>query len=228
MAIDLRTRLFANHDLRDEVKRLAEAGTIRWSDEPFKLKSGIYSRIYVFGREDVTENPSLGRCLGHEIVRAAQEHLQSMLRGRELCAIGIPTAGTPHAAAASLGGSCAYRNMREAKKTHGAHSTWVNGLPDFERHVYFTIDNVITDGQSKLEAIEHLLEDGYRAYSMLHLTLVDRQQGGLERLQKLGHTAQAVFNLLDLVWAFGELRLWDKDRVKAVEDESVAHRALAS
>ena len=227
MAIDLRARLSANHDLREEVTMLAKAGTVRWSDKPFKLKSSINSRVYVFGRDDVTDNPSLGRCVGHEIVRAAQEYLQSDAGGRQICAIGIPTAGTAFAAAASLWGNCSYRIMRESKKAYGAHQTWVNGRPDLNRHVYFTVDNVITDGASKLEAIEHLIEDGYPAPEMLHLTFIDRQQGGLEKLRAQGYRAEAVFNLLDLVWAFGELGLWDKDRVKAVEDEIEAHRSLA-
>jgi orotate phosphoribosyltransferase len=117
--------------------------------------------------------------------------------------------------------------MREAKKEYGAHRSWVNGPPDPSKQVYFTIDNVVTDAASKFEAIERLAEDGYPVQEMLHLTLIDRQQSGLQRLQAAGYRAEAVFNLLDLIWAFGELRLWDRGRIDAVEDEIAAHNTQA-
>jgi uridine monophosphate synthetase len=220
MALDLKLRLANDSSLRSVVERLAKAGTVTWGG--VILKSDIDSQVYVFGREDITDAPQFGRQLGSVIAHFALDQLDPPA-GQNVCAIGIPTAGTALAAAASLSGSLiSYRIMREAKKDYGAHRNWVNGTYNPES-LYFTIDNVITDGASKLEAIGRLEEDGYPAKAMLHLSLIDRQQGGIQNLRDAGYRAEAIFNLLDLAWAFGELGLWNKERVHAVEDEIEAH-----
>jgi len=228
MPIDIRSELKTNHELRATLRHMSEAGTIQWSDTPFTLKSGIESHVYVFGREDVTDNTILGGFLGTQIARVALQAHQPSIGRKKLCAIGIPTAGTALAASvAFVNNSFCYRIMREAKKEHGAHRSWVNGKPDLEHHQYFTIDNVITDGKSKFEVMPRLEEDEYPASEMLHLTLIDREQGGLQRLRAAGYHAESVFTLLDVVWAFGELGFWTLDQVRKVEDEIAAHQINA-
>lgn len=229
--IDIRTRWKHDHALQNVIRELCEAGVVKWSNTPFTLKSGIKSHIYVFGREDLTDTPRLGRALGRLLANTVGDHLYlGNDRLKPLCAIGIPTAGTAFAAAMSYSPSryeIAYRIMREAQKEYGAHKkTWVNGRAE-ESVEYFTIDNVITDGTSKLEAIEHLEEDGYPARSMTHVTFIDRQQGGMERLVGQGYRAVKLFDLSDLLWAFSALNLWTNEQLDAFEQEIERHRQEA-
>lgn len=214
------------------LRAMHNAGFVRRSDEPFILKSGIPSHVYVFGREDLTESPPLMSLVGTKI---CQLLLNQPCTGQRHCLIGIPVAGGVLAVAGALmsneSADCGYygpdvdcRTMREVKKGHGAHQTWVTGKPDLERHTYWLIDNVATDGQSKIEAAAKLAEDGYPARPPL-LIWIDRQQGAVKRLQAAGFERIVVaYNLLDIAYAYGELGLWPKSTVKAVEGEIAAHQ----
>lgn len=120
-----------------------------------------------------------------------------------------------------------HRVMKESLKEHGAHPKWVNGDPRPDFHTYWTVDNVVTDGKSKFEASERLRESGYPVEEMPSLVFVDRQQGGIQNMEKAGFKRIVVaYKLLDLTFAFGELNLWLKSAVKAVEEEVKAHQLL--
>lgn len=219
----------------DLVKAMATYGFIRYSATPFKLKSGILSHVYVFGREDLTDHPDLVALVGKKI---ASSVWQSRMENKQPCLIGLPMAGlvlAQAAAAASLDHRrrgdlplICHRVMRQQLKQHGANQTWVDGKPDHDRHEYWLIDNVATDGATKIEAIPKLEQEGYRPHEMPALIFVDRQQGAKTRLLQAGFPAVvSCFNLLDLTYAMGELGEWPKDTVKAVEDEIQQHQQLS-
>lgn len=227
-------RTFNTDDL-EILKLMAEYGFIRYSHTPFTLKSGIKSHVYVFGREDLTDHTDLEWLIGRRI---ALEVMRIFGRGPHPgspCLIGIPTAGTALAQAAAMvayadnilvapGKRICHRIMREGKKEHGVHHKWVNGDPS-EFHTYWTVDNVVTDGQSKFEAAEKLEESGYPSKEMPSLILVDRQQGGIKRMEDAGFTRiYVIYNLLDICFALGELGLWPKQVVAQVEEEIKAHQ----
>ena len=215
---------------------MAEYGFVRYSEEPFKLKSGILSHVYVFGREDLTDHPELEWSLGKKIAQAVVQHHQP--DDRLPCLIGIPTAGTALAQAAAMvswkeriltpdGHWLCHRIMREALKEHGAHRKWVNGDPS-DLYTFWTVDNVVTDGASKFEAAEKLLESGYPVTEMPSFILVDRQQGGVKRMVERGFPRiVVVYRLLDITFALGELGFWPKDLVGKVEEEIRAHQFAA-
>ena len=48
-------REFYQRDL-DLVRQMARYGFLRYEEEPFRLRSGIESHVYVYGREDLTDN----------------------------------------------------------------------------------------------------------------------------------------------------------------------------
>ena len=225
-------RIFDTDDL-ELLSMMVRYGFIRRSDQPFKLKSEIFSKVYVFGREDVTDYPNLEWQLGLRIAQIVQEN--SQYDDKQPCLIGIPTAGTALAQAASMvsfknkiivnGKFICHRIMREKLKKHGAHKEWVNGNPKPNRHTYWTIDNVVTNADSKFEANDRLSKNGYPVETMPSFILVDRQQGGVEKMKKAGFKRIIVaYYLLDLTFAFGEIGLWPKDTVKAVEEEIKAHQ----
>ncbi len=228
--------VFGKDDL-ELLRLMVDHGFIQRRDVPFKLKSGVMSHVYVFGREDITDNPYLEWLIGIKIARLVEEHSLSV--DKQPCLIGIPTAGTPLAQAAAMvsyaeqirtggrGSIICHRIMKEALKEHGAHPKWVNGDPRPDVHTYWTVDNVVTDGKSKFEANDRLRESGYPVDGMPNLVFVDRQQGGIQNMEKAGFKRIVVaYKLLDLTFAFGELNLWPKSAVKAVEEEIKAHQLL--
>lgn len=208
-------------------------GSVKYSEDGFILKSGIRSNVYVVMRGDVTDNPNLGVALGHKLAETVVANHQD--GDKAPCLIGIPTAATGLAAAASLvaemetvrspAGPISYRVMREAEKSHGAGATnWVNGAYDSD-HTFWLVDNVVTDCGSKIEARDKLIQSGYPGFEMPSLIAVDRQQGGIERMKNAGFKRiVVVYNLLDITYAMGELDLWPKAAVKSVEEEIAAHQ----
>jgi orotate phosphoribosyltransferase len=226
-------RVFTELDLTI-FRLMVECGFIKQQKEPVTLKSGIPSHVYVFGREDITDHPDLEWLIGRKIALVVQEN--SSPTGGQPCLIGIPTAGTAIAQAASMvsyaekifinGHYICHRVMKEALKSHGTHPAWVNGSPQ-PSHDYWDVDNVVTDGASKIETRKRLAESGYPVQQMRSLIFVDRQQGGVQLMEKQGITGiVVVYYLLDLTFAFGELGFWPKEMVKAVEEEIKAHQLL--
>lgn len=222
---------YNDQDLRI-VRRMAEVGFLAYSEEPFILKSGIPSHIYVSGRDDLTTNPDLLWTIGRKIAKTVQRLSDSK---RTPVLIGIPFAGQPLASAGSL---VSYRDsllakngmpigcklMRAERKTHGAHTTWVDGgCRRDDLHVL--LDNVMTNGQSKLEARQRLREDGLSEGAEL-VVLVDRQQGGMQRVLGEFSRVTVLYHLLDLTFALGELDYWPKSLVGAVEEEIRGHQFL--
>jgi len=219
---------------------MAEYKFVSYSNKPFTLKSGIESRVYVFGREDLTDNTELEWEVGLKVAKLVYTTHADVDENKRQILIGIPTAGNAIAQAGAMASMqiqlrrdpgtwtsnpIGHRIMREQLKQHGAHHTWVNGKPNLEEHRYWMVDNVATDGQSKFEAAEKLEADGYPAKLMPCLIWIDRQQGAVERLKNGGFANVIVaFNLLDITFAFGELEMWPKSAVAAVEEEIKAHQ----
>lgn len=171
----------------DVIRLMHNVGFVRYSEKPIRLKSGIESFVYVFGREDLTDSPAMMRYAGTKICGLLVEN--QSLDETDICLIGIPTAGTVLAiAAAMVSGYTSKpfgcRIMREVKKGHGAHQQWINGEPD-AKHTYWLVDNVATNGDSKIEAAEKLAEDGYPRRPPV-LIWIDRQQGAVKRLEQAG------------------------------------------
>ncbi len=208
--------------------RLCELGFIRWRDEPFSLQSGIRSNVYVSGREELTEHPECLAAIGGEIGTAVWEHCRARGITQAPCLIGIPTAGTALAAAASLTSarSLPFMVMRPVRETHGANQRWVDGAPRPDRF-YFTVDNTITGGSSKLETAKRLCEDGFIPERMAHLVLVDRQYGGAETLNRHGMELISLFTLLDLAYAAKKFGFWASNQLCAVEKEIEQHSVIA-
>jgi len=219
------------------MKMMAKYDFIRYQEKPFLLKSGVESHVYVYGREDITDNMGFEISVGAKIRNVIWQAMQEMNDNRRPCLIGIPTAGTPLAQAAALASWLVVRNedspelichrvMREALKHHGPHRTWVNGRPDPDKHCYWLVDNVATNGESKLEAAKKFALDGYPLKAQTPVMIfVDRQQGAVKRLLQEGFKrVEVVYNLLDITFALSELGLWPKKVVRKVEEEIHAHQ----
>ncbi|HEV8666538.1 MAG TPA: hypothetical protein VN665_01665 [Candidatus Paceibacterota bacterium] len=214
---------------------LYETKSVTREEEPVTLKSGRRSNFYVHLRADLTDHPKVLGKLGYKVAKMVRNTPMPSL-GRP-CLIGIPTAGTAIAQAASFvdtfmgsrnGPSIFFRTMRSVKKNHGKNQTWVDGVIDLESHAYGTIENVTTTSGSLIENIGRLEEDGYPARSdMHHFIVVDRQQGAAKGLQEAGiKHVHVLFTLHDIIAAFAHLQLgeWNQSHCIEIEEECRLHR----
>ena len=163
------------------LRRLYEIGTMRFGD--FTLKSGIKSPFYIDLRvvicfPDVLRR--IGVLMAAEVSRCAGDRIA-----------GIPYAGLPLAVAASLEGNLPLIYPRKEEKGYGTRRR-IEGIYEPGDRVVL-IDDIITDGASKLEAIAPLEEAGLIVKDLV--ILVDREQGGRELLAGRGYTLHAVLTI---------------------------------
>jgi orotate phosphoribosyltransferase len=230
--------LFSDWD--EQILRLMHrSGFIEYSENPFTLKSGVQSNVYVHGRGDFTGDPQLEWSVGERI--AEQIHIHTKPEDGRVCLVGLPTAGTPFAQAAAMVAfkrgitpnrqAMIHQLMKEKPKNYGANTGWFNGKPSPDQ-IYWRIDNVATNGATKIELEDRFAADGYPTVhdnpdkAPVYIW-IDRQQGAIKRLREAGYTRIEVgYNLLDITFAYGAMGLWPKSAVKAVEEEIKAHQAL--
>jgi orotate phosphoribosyltransferase len=89
--------------------------------------------------------------------------------------------------------------VRKAAKSHGTGQRIEGGLPPGARCL--VVEDSMTSGASALEAVSVLREAGYSVAGVL--TLVDREQGGRERITGAGLPFLAVFTAAELLEAAG-------------------------
>ena len=191
-----------------EIEELAlalhEAGCVQFGQ--FKLKSGLISPIYVDLRLLVSR-PRLLRRVGEVLAERARAFQFDALAA-------IPYAALPIGVAVSLELDVPLVYPRKEVKDYGAERS-VEGA--FERgQTVLLIDDLITKGHSKLEAIAPLEAAGLKVKDIL--VLVDREQGGVEELDAHGyavHTVLTLAQILDVLVGAGKLTAARHDQVKS-------------
>ncbi len=177
-------------------KRLIEllcTRSFKYSKEPiFKLASGAMSQFYV-NCKPVTLDPEGMYLVGHLMFDA--------IRDSDCTGVGGLTFGAdPIAVATSFASYLEKKplkafSIRKEQKDHGVIK-WVEGeMSEGEKVVI--IDDVVTTGGSTIKAIERARAQGLDVIQVV--TLVDRQEGGIEKITQHVENVSAIITRDDLM-----------------------------
>jgi uridine monophosphate synthetase len=195
---------------RDQlILTLLDIGCVKFGQ--FILASGLQSPIYIDLRPLVSY-PNVLRNIARAYV-----HLLHRLTFDRLAA--IPYAALPIGTAVSLESGYPLIYPRKEVKAYGTRRAVEGEFHKGERVV--VLDDVITSGASKLQAIAPLEELGLLAEDVV--VLIDRGQGGREYLEERGYRLHAVFSLgemLDVLAQHGRISTAQRDGVRAFLTES--------
>jgi len=171
--------------------RLFSAGCIKFGQ--FKLKSGIMSPVYVDFRVLVSEP---------ELLKLVAKHLAKKLDGIEFDRIAaLPYAGLPIGVAVSMETGKPMIYPRKEAKDYGTARLIEGRFQPGEKALI--IDDVITDGGAKLEAVKPLEEAGLVVKDVV--IILDREQGGRKILADAGYTLHSVMTLTEALDALVRL-----------------------
>lgn len=163
----------------------------------FTLKSGIISPFYIDLRE-VQSYPST--------YRAVTDAYAEMLAGvdESVFLAGVPEAGTPLASMVAYKLGRRMVQPRKVVKDHGTKSSVEGAYQPGDKVIL--IDDLITKGDSKLEAIDQVKSAGLEIEGFL--VLIDREQDGLDLVRSAGYSIEAATTITALVTA-----LHDQDKI---------------
>jgi len=201
---------------------LIKNNAIKFGD--YILSSGKRSPYYIDLRQTISSPitmdwiaNSLNRIILNEI---GKERIDKIL--------GVPTAGVPFATVVSqkLGIPLIY--YRQARKEHGVRKK-IEGILDRNDRVLI-VDDLITTGESVIEAAEVVREQGGVVNELV--VLLDREQGGPENLRKARIEPHVLFKISDAMTWLHSVGLISKEIYetlkKYIEEESIAVKASST
>ena len=183
---------------------LFETGCIQFG--AFTLKSGLSSPIYVDLRLLVSHPPVL-----RQVARAMARTARWLAFDRIAA---IPYAGLPIGVALALELDRPLIYPRREVKEHGTRRAIEGAFAPGE--TVLLVDDLITRGDSKLEAIAPLEAAGLTVRDVL--VLIDREQGGAEDLARRGYRLHALLRLAQIL---DELR--ESARITPAQHAKVLH-----
>ncbi len=159
------------------------------------LSSGLESDFYFDGKQ--TTLHAEGAYLTGKLFFEAIKDIQ------EVEGVGGLTLGAdPIATATSVASYLAGRPIpafiiRKEPKGHGT-GAWLEGRKNFRPgSPVVIVEDVVTSGGSSLKAIRRAEEEGLRVLGVV--TLVDREEGGRENIEKEGYWLKAIFTKTDIL-----------------------------
>jgi len=180
---------------RELFRRMAERNSIHWNSRGLLLNSGLTSVCKVdMGRGDATEAPDFLLMLGEKVLDILED-AGAFKMDKQVCLIGVPTAGVALAQAAS---DIHYRRTGTAELVFRMLRPFVSIDPDDHRRrlwthddpspeqQYWILENVCSTAGNLLSAISRLSEHGYAIEQLSVLALTERELNGRQRLQEWG------------------------------------------
>lgn len=173
------------HHLLDLFCKLA------YKEGDFTLSSGQKSNYYINGKS-VTLHPQGAIAVGRLLLPFISPNV--------IAVAGLTLGADPIVTATSVIAAYSNRNLtalivRKAAKGHGTRA-YIEGPLLPENSSVIVVEDVVTTGNSALEAVNRLRDVGYEVTQIL--ALVDRQQGGAELYQWEGLQFQALFKIEEI------------------------------
>jgi len=187
--------------IRNLSKELYRIGAIRFGD--FTLKDGRESPFYLDMRILVSHPTTLAR-VGRALARCANELSFDRIAG-------IPYAGLPIAVAMSLVAEMPMVYPRKEAKAYGTKKSVEGEFAAGETAL--VVDDVITSGGAKLEAIDVLRAAGLQVRDVM--VVVDRTQAGANVIEEAGlrlHSVLRVGPLLEALRGEGAISAAELER----------------
>ncbi|MBD2442907.1 orotate phosphoribosyltransferase [Dolichospermum sp. FACHB-1091] len=172
---------------------------LAYQEGDFILSSGQSSPYYINGKQ-VTLHPQGALAMARLLLNILPEDAQAVA--------GLTLGGDPIVSAVSV--VSVYENrpipaliIRKEAKGHGTMA-YIEGpsLPQGAKVV--VLEDVVTTGQSALQAVERLKSAGYTVDRVI--SLIDRLQGGRELYESAGLQFQALFTIQDLKKRYPEVK----------------------
>jgi uridine monophosphate synthetase len=182
--------------------RLYDADCVQFG--AFTLKSGLTSPIYIDLRL-LAGHPPLLRDVARSLAGLAGELAFDRIAA-------IPYAGLPIGTALALEMDRPMIYPRHQVKEHGRRRAIEGGFCPGETAL--VVDDLVTRGTSKLEAIEPLKAAGLAVRDVL--VLIDREQGGARDLAEHGYRLHSVLSLSGILNA-----LLESDRITPAQHAEV-------
>lgn len=164
----------------------------------FKLSSGQESSYYINGKQ-VTLHALGAMMVGRVML--------PMVPPTAIAVAGLTLGADPIVAAVSVVG--VYENrpltpliVRKQAKGHGTQ-VYVEGPELPQGASVVVLEDVVTTGQSALQAVDRLRQSGYEVDQVI--SLVDREEGGAELYQEKGLKFEAVFSIREIQARWAEL-----------------------
>lgn len=222
-----RTLTYADFALIREIEAIR---MVAWSEKDIPFHSGFLSRVYVQGRNDLSNKPSSLRRVCVRIKEAVEA--LPFTHGPQKCLIGIPTAGTQLAQGVSMLSDfeevlhmrpsrvppICFSSLRSKLKNHGKDGEKWIGDADLSSFSYITLENVVSTAAGMLEHFEHLEGEGYPVKEMHHVVFADWELGGMETLHARGiRHVHTLYVMRDVMAALVHMGVWPQERRDEME-----------
>jgi len=193
---------------------LIKNSAIKFGD--YILASGKKSPYYIDLRQTIS-SPITMDWIGNALTRIV---INEIGKDRIDKILGVPTAGVPFATVVSQKLAIPLIYYRQARKEHGVRKK-IEGILDRNDRVLI-IDDLITTGESVIESAEVVRDQGGVVNELV--VLLDREQGGKERLRSSRMEPHVLFRISDAMeWLHTVGLIEDKifDTVKTyIKEES--------
>jgi len=166
---------------------LIKNSAIKFGD--YILASGKKSPYYIDLRQTIS-SPITMDWIGNALTRIV---INEIGKDRIDKILGVPTAGVPFATVVSQKLAVPLIYYRQARKEHGVRKK-IEGILDRNDRVLI-IDDLITTGESVIESAEVVRDQGGVVNELA--VLLDREQGGKERLRSSRIEPHVLFKISD-------------------------------
>ena len=182
--------------MEEEKKRLLKIlKNLSYEEGDFTLVSGKKSTFYIDCKE-TTLNPEGMYLVGHLMYNAVRQIPGAQAVG------GVSIGGDPlvcatvmvsYAASDPIAGFL----IRKEPKGHGT-GAWLEGRKNFHPGARVVIvEDVVTTGGSSIKAVRRAEEEGLKVLGIV--TLVDREEGGRENIEKEGYWLRSIFTKSEIL-----------------------------